>query len=152
MDLADRIQRFKFLIHDRDTKFTDTFDVIFASQGVRGLRTPVRASRANAVAERWIGTIRCELLDRVLIVGNGIRSGAVRLGGPLQPAAAAALTGPGTPLGATPLPVPAASIWVARLDRIGGLIHEYAQLACGERAGLWQSAVMADEGGLAGCT
>jgi putative transposase len=55
MDLADRIQQFKFLIHDRDAKLTAAFDVIFASEGVRGLPTPVRAPRANAVAERWIG-------------------------------------------------------------------------------------------------
>jgi hypothetical protein len=53
---GDRIQQFKFLIHDRDAKFTDTFDVIFASEGVQSLPTPVRTPRANAVAERWIGT------------------------------------------------------------------------------------------------
>ena len=70
MDLADRIQQFKFLIHDRDARFTAALDVIFASEGVRSLRTPVRAPRANAVAERWIGTVRCELLDRMLIVGQ----------------------------------------------------------------------------------
>ena len=69
MDLADRIQQFKFLIHDRDARFTAALDVIFAAEGVRSLRTPVRP-RANAVAERWIGTVRCELLDRMLIVGQ----------------------------------------------------------------------------------
>jgi putative transposase len=52
MDLADRIQQSKFLIHDRDTRFTAAFDVIFASEGVRSWRTLVRASRANAVAQR----------------------------------------------------------------------------------------------------
>lgn len=70
MDLADRIQQFKFLICDRDAKFTAAFDVIFASEGVRSLPTSVRASRANAVAERWIGTVRRELLDRMLLVGQ----------------------------------------------------------------------------------
>jgi hypothetical protein len=70
MDLADRIQVFKVLIRDRDAKFTAALDVIFASEGVRSLRTPVRAPRANAVAERWIGTVRRELLDRMLIVGQ----------------------------------------------------------------------------------
>jgi putative transposase len=70
MDLADRIQQFKFLIHDRDAKFTAAFDVILASEGVRGLRTPVRAPRANAVAERWTGTVGRELLDWMLIVGQ----------------------------------------------------------------------------------
>jgi hypothetical protein len=70
MDLADRIQQFKFLIHDRAAKFTAAFEVLFAAEGVRSLPTPVRAPPANAVAERWIGTIRRELLDRMLIVGQ----------------------------------------------------------------------------------
>jgi putative transposase len=52
------VGQFSFLIRDRDAKFTDTFDAIFSSEGIRILRTPVRAPRANAVAERWIGTIR----------------------------------------------------------------------------------------------
>src|SRR6266511_5413378 len=56
MDLADRNQQFKFLIHDRDAKFTAAFDVIFASEGVRSLRSPFRASLANAVADLMIGT------------------------------------------------------------------------------------------------
>jgi len=72
MDFADRTEqvKFKFLIRDRDAKFTDTFDAIFASEGIRILRTPVRAPRANAFAERWIGTVRRELLDRMLILGQ----------------------------------------------------------------------------------
>jgi putative transposase len=70
MELADRNQQFKFLIHDRDAKFTAAFDVIFAAEGVRSLRSPVRASRANAVAKRWIGTVRRELLDRMLLIGQ----------------------------------------------------------------------------------
>jgi putative transposase len=75
MDLADRVGRFKFLICDRDTKFTDTFDAVFASERIRTLPTPVRAPRANADAERWIGTVCRELLDRTLIMGHGICCG-----------------------------------------------------------------------------
>jgi transposase InsO family protein len=59
-----------FLIRDRDTKFTSVFDAVFASEGIRILRTSVRALRANAIAERWIGTVRRELLDRILILNR----------------------------------------------------------------------------------
>ena len=60
MDLSDRAAQFTVLIRDHDGKFTGIFDAVFASEGVRILRTPVRAPRANAIAERWIGTVRRE--------------------------------------------------------------------------------------------
>jgi putative transposase len=70
MHLGDRAAQFAFLIRDPDSKFTDTFDAVFASEAIRILRTPVRAPRANAIAERWIGTVRRELLDRILILNR----------------------------------------------------------------------------------
>ena len=70
MDLADRIEQFRFLLRDRDATFTDTCDAILASQGIRLLRTPMRAPPANAFAERWDGTVRRELLDRMLLLGR----------------------------------------------------------------------------------
>ncbi len=70
MALADRAGQFRFLIRDRDAKFTDSFDAVFGSEGIRILRTPVRAPRANALAERWVGTVRRELLDQMLVVGQ----------------------------------------------------------------------------------
>lgn len=70
MDLGDRVTSFRFVIRDRDTKFTGVFDAVFASEVIRILRTPVQAPRANAIAERWIGTVRRELLDRILIINT----------------------------------------------------------------------------------
>jgi putative transposase len=69
MELEDRVGQLRFLVRDRDTKFTVAFDAVFAAAGIRALRTPVRAPRANAYAERWVGTVRRELLDRMLIFG-----------------------------------------------------------------------------------
>ena len=68
MDLDDVQRRFGFLIRDRDSKFTAAFDAVFATIDIQIIRTPVRAPRANAIAERFVGTIRRELLDRLLII------------------------------------------------------------------------------------
>jgi hypothetical protein len=70
MDLEDRAAKFRFLIRDRDTKFTAVFDTLFTSSGLRVIKTPVQAPRANAHAERLVGTVCRECLDRLLIVGS----------------------------------------------------------------------------------
>ena len=67
---VERTEPIRFLIHDRDSKFTAAFDEVFRSDGIRTIRTPVRAPRANAFIERWIGTVRRECLDRILIVNR----------------------------------------------------------------------------------
>jgi putative transposase len=61
---------FRFLIRDRDAKFTRAFDDVWRSTGAEIIRTPVQAPNANAVAERWIGTVHRECLDQLLIVGR----------------------------------------------------------------------------------
>jgi putative transposase len=66
MDLGDHTDSNKFLIRDRDAKFTAAFDTVFSTAGVRIIKTPVQAPRANAVAERWIASARRECLDRPL--------------------------------------------------------------------------------------
>ena len=64
--LDDRVRPFKFLIRDRDPKFTSSFDGVFMAEGIRIVRTPARTARANAFAERFVGTVRRECLHRGL--------------------------------------------------------------------------------------
>jgi len=75
-NLVGRGRSIKFLIRDRDAKFPACFDEVFASEGIRTIKTTVRSPRANAYAERWVRTVRTECLDWVLVLGrrhlNGI--------------------------------------------------------------------------------
>jgi transposase InsO family protein len=70
VELGERASRFKFLIRDRDSKFTLAFDDVFAGNGTRIIKTPVRSPRANSFAERFVGTLRRECLDHLLILGE----------------------------------------------------------------------------------
>jgi len=129
MELADHATAVKFLVRDRDTKYTASFDAVFAGDAVRVIRTPVQAPRANAICERVIGTIRRERLDRMLILGRRHLEAllveylehynAHRPHRSLDQRAPPALD-------ATPALI--GDVELARLrrtDRFGGLIHEY---------------------------
>jgi hypothetical protein len=130
MDLADRGSTVKFLIRDRDAKFSRAFDAVFASEGIRILLIPPQAPQANAIAERWVGTLRRELTDRMLIVNERQLHHAIteyvdhfnrhRPHRSLQQA---------TPLRPLPNPLAGDTIRVLRRDRLGGLLHEYTQAA-----------------------
>ena len=129
MDLGERADRFRFLIRDRDSKFTAAFDAVFTGADIRIIRTPVRAPRANAIAERFVGTLRRECLDHLLITGP--RHLAVVLREYVQhlqrPPPHRSLD-QRPPAGGTP-PPSGATIRPLRRDRLGGLIHEYVQVA-----------------------
>jgi putative transposase len=130
MDLGDRADGVKFLIRDRAAKFTSVFDAVFAAASVRIIRAPVRAPRANAIAERWVGSARRECLDRMLIAGE--RHLRVVLGeyadhyNSHRPHRSLQQE---PPAGRAHPPVEITGMHILRRGRLGGLIHEYAQVA-----------------------
>ena len=69
-ELEDRSEPIRFLIHDNDSKFTEVFDTVFASERIKVIHTPYRAPNANAYAERWVRTVREECLDKILILNE----------------------------------------------------------------------------------
>jgi transposase InsO family protein len=130
MDLGDHADSVKFLIRDRDAKFTSAFDAVFSAAGVRIIKTPVQSPRANAIAERWIASARRECLDRMLITSE--RHLRLVLGEYIEhynshrPHRALQQKPPAGR--ADPL-VEVSGMGVLRRDRLGGLIYEYSQVA-----------------------
>ena len=103
MELGERVGRYRFLIRDRDTKFTGAFDAVLAAEEIKMLVTPVRTLRANTYAERWVGTVRREMLDRILIVGRAPLEGALgEYRPPLQRPPSASRVGAGATTGEQP--------------------------------------------------
>jgi len=132
MNLDDRGQRPRFLIHDRDAKFSRAFDAIFQGEGMRVIRTPLQAPNANAHIERWVGSVRRECLDRLLIFSRRqlecVLCVYVRHYNEQRPHRALDLMAPNPRTIASTRgdPIPAA---VRRRDLLGGLIHEYEATA-----------------------
>jgi putative transposase len=132
MDLDEHAERLRFLIRDRDSKFTTAFDAVFGAAGVEVLKIPPRAPRANAYAERWVRSARTERLDWILVRGdrhlrrvlttylehyNTARPHrGIHLDVPVPPAEPAA--GQRGALGR-----------IERVDVLGGLVHEYRRAA-----------------------
>jgi putative transposase len=134
MDLDDRGQRPRFLIHDRDRKFSRAFDATFESEGVTIIRTPIQAPNANAHAERWVGSARRECLDRILILSrrqlDRVLRVYVRHHNERRPHRALDLRAPDQSTAVVtrgdPIVLAAA---VRRRELLGGLIHEYEAAA-----------------------
>jgi putative transposase len=131
MELDDRHGQVRFLIHDRDTKFPRAFDDLLATEKIKVIRTPVQAPNANAHMERWVGSVRRECLDRLLILGRRQLEHVLRVyirhHNRGRPHRALDLRPPDKTC--TRSSVQADSnlhdLRVRRRDLLGGLIHEY---------------------------
>ena len=131
MEMGGQAGPFQLLIRDRDAKFTAAFDSVFTSDGIRVVRTPVRAPKANAYAERWVRTVRTECLDWLLIRNRRHLEHvlAVYVGhyNCARPHRSLDLQ---TPLPAPRPPArPGAIGQIERVDRLGGVVHEYRHAA-----------------------
>jgi putative transposase len=123
LDLAD--QGARLLIRDRDSKCSGSFDQVFGSGGIRVVKTPVRAPQANAIAERFVRTVRAECLDWLLILNRRHLESVLRVFvdhyNTHRPHRALELQ---SPQRARPSPTPAIGE-IRRRDHLGGLIHEH---------------------------
>jgi transposase InsO family protein len=120
----------KFLIRDRDAKYTGAFDAVFVAAGMRVIATPVRAPRANAICERWIASARRECTDRILIAGrrhlHHVLSEYADHCNTHRPHRTLRQQPPD---GRAHVAPPDGKIRVRRRARLGGLIYEYSQAA-----------------------
>jgi putative transposase len=121
----------RFLIRDRDSKFTESFDAVFAAEGITTILTPFQAPRANAFAERWVRTVRRECPDWTLVLGRRHLERVLRVYvahyNQRRPHRGLDLRSPDSPPDSAPLTSTHRA--VRRRDLLGGLIHEYEPAA-----------------------
>jgi transposase InsO family protein len=129
--LEERSRRPRYLLRDRDSKFYRAFDEVFRSEGAEILLTPVQAPNANAYAERWVGTVRAECLDWLLVVGRGHLEQILRVYvqhyNRHRPHRALGLEAPDPPTEVNDAKDRQGK--VRRRDLFGGLLHEYWRAA-----------------------
>jgi transposase InsO family protein len=129
-ELDERAEPLRFLIHDRDSKFSGSFDEVFCSEGMRTIRTPVRSPQANAFAERLVKTLRHEVLDWTLILGrrhlDRVLASYARHYNAERPHRGIDLRAPEKQSHVDPVEIVPE---IKRRDLFGGLIHEYYPVA-----------------------
>ncbi|WP_446220061.1 integrase core domain-containing protein [Micromonospora sp. IBHARD004] len=129
MHLDHRAAGLRFLLRDRDTKFTAIFDAVFTADGIDVIRTPPQAPRANAFVERWVGTVRRECTDRMLIVGErhlaAVLAEYTTHYNSHRPHRSLGQQPPNPPPGVIDL----TAARIRRRPILGGLINEYSQAA-----------------------
>jgi transposase InsO family protein len=132
MDLDEQAHRFRFLIRDRDSKFSAAFDAVFTAAGIEAVKIPPRAPKANAYAERWVRTVRTECLDWVLVWNRRhlehVLAQYVAHYNTARPHRGIDLDVPIPPAEPTPAGIENVRR-IERVDVLGGLIHEYRRAA-----------------------
>ena len=130
MNLEGQADGLKFLIRDRDAKFTAASGVVFTAMGVRIIKTPIQAPQANAIAERWIASARRECLDRTLITSERhLQLVLDEYAGPCSTRRPHRALQQNPPVGRVHPPVEMTSMRILRRDRLGGPIREHVQVA-----------------------
>jgi transposase InsO family protein len=133
MNLDERGNRFRFLIRDRDAKFTAAFDAVFTAAGIDVVKIPARAPRANADAERWVRTVRSECLDWTLIWNDAqlrrVLTEYLRQYNTVRSHRSLDLQPPNSGFRLRLVEPVTAGSSVERVDVLGGLIHEYRRAA-----------------------
>jgi putative transposase len=130
MDLDGHAETIKFLFRDRDAKFVAAFDAVFQCTGIRVIKTPVQAPRANAIMERWIGSCRREILNRTHVWNlSHLRRVLAEYEDHYNRHRPHRALHQASPLKAFPEPADLDQLAGRRRDRLGGILHEYAQVA-----------------------